>query len=149
MAWMTRLVGVLARARRGVLLLGLAGAVGLGPWPFCHTPAPRIAYFCPRSIAIGESALTRVMVFHRGSDVSGFRWTAGWDAGPIVSFSDERADFFENAFGAQEARVQVTGLAPGSIRIEVAQPPDRAPIDYRFNEGRGPCTVTVAAPPTE
>jgi len=143
---MTRLGGFVARARRGALFFGLAGVVGLGPWPYCHTPPPRIAYFCPRSIVAGEPALVRVMVFHRAGDVRGFRWSAEPGTRPIVRFSDERADFYENAFGAQEARVQVTGLAPGSIRIEIEQPPDRPPVDYRSNEGRGPCTVTVTAP---
>ena len=143
---MTRLGAALARARRGVLFASLAVAVGLGPWPYCYRPAPRISYFCPRSIAVGESALLRVMVYHRGGDVSGSRWTAGSGARRVVSFSDERTEFFENAFGAQEARVQVTGHAAGSVLVEVAQPPDRPAVDYRSTEGRGPCTVTVTTP---
>ncbi len=141
---------------------GTSGA-WLGPWhgplfsvlvvfavgPFCHFLPPRIAYFCPGSIAVGETAMARVMIFDRGGDVSGFSWSALPSPDGAVSFDSEDANFFENAFGGQEARVYLTGVAPGNVTLQVARPRERGPGDYFFNEGRGPCTLTVmpAAPP--
>jgi hypothetical protein len=90
--------------------------------------------------------MTRVMVFHQIGDLDGYRWTVEDSDSSVISFNDERADFFENNFGSQEARVNITGLAPGSATIEMQQPWDREQVDYRFNEGRGPCTVIVEKP---
>jgi hypothetical protein len=83
------------------------------------------------------------MVFDRGGNVSGFRWGVAGVAGGAVALSGEQADFFENAFGGDEAHVTVTGLSAGHVLIAMVQPTDRKPTPFYSNSGRGPCTVAI------